>query len=81
MLRMGAERRLLYTGYMEAKDGRKKIWGGGVFEGRDERGKREDIKKTKEEEERTGAPETFETFRLHGPMEMGSSGVGAEFEL
>lgn len=79
MLRMGAERRrLLYTAYMEAKDGRKKIWGGGVFEGRDERGKTEHIKKTKEEEERTGAPETF---RVHGPMEMGSSRVGAEFEL
>ena len=49
-----------------------------MFEGRDERGKTEHRKKTKEEEERTGAPETF---RVHGPMEMGSSRVGAEFEL
>lgn len=79
MLRMGAERRRhVYTAYMEAKDGRKKIRGVGVFEGRDERGKTEHIKKTKEEEERTGA---HKTFRVLGPMEMGSSRVGAEFEL
>lgn len=73
MLRMGAEReRLLYTAYMEAKDGRKKMWGEGVFEGRDERGKREHIKKTKEEAERTGAPETHSEFTA--PWRWGAPG-------
>lgn len=71
MLRMGAEReRLLYTAYMEAKDGRKKMWGEGVFEGRDERGKREHIKKTKEEAERTGAPRHIRSSRPHGDGEL-----------
>lgn len=48
------------------------MWGEGVFEGRDERGKREHIKKTKEEAERTGAPETHSEFTA--PWRWGAPG-------